>query len=109
MQYVVSICDYIPLHIDIMPIYILMVILFILPFSETFAIPPPDFIIQATTQLWQFIIIGGTLFVSIMSVAHQYLRVKYLQHRKLALYLILLFSISLFILSMVFILYHYFG
>jgi hypothetical protein len=76
---------------------------------DVFAIPPPDFIIQATTQLWQFIFIGWAFFAGVMGIAHQYLRAIYYKHKKLSLYIALLIGISLFISAIAFILYHYFG
>ncbi len=64
---------------------LIVVLLIAYSITEAYAIPPPDLIIQATAQIWQFIVIGWALLVGIIGMTRQYLRALYLRHKRLIL------------------------
>ncbi len=63
------------------------IILFALFCEYTYAVPPPDFIIQAASQLVSFFTIWIILLSGIYATAIQYLKAYYREHKKLVIIL----------------------
>lgn len=63
------------------------IILFALFCEYTYAVPPPDFIIQAASQLVSFFTIWIILLSGIYATGIQYLKAYYREHKKLVLIL----------------------
>lgn len=74
----------------------LFLVLLIVPLT-TFAVPPPDFIIQAVSQIAVFLTLGFAFLSSIFFTFRQYFRAHYPQYKRIILLVGLLFCISLII------------
>ena len=72
------------------------IILFTLFCEYTYAVPPPDFIIQAASQLVSFFTIWVVLLSGIYATGIQFLKAYYIEHKKLIL---ILWIPSIFILA----------
>ncbi len=59
------------------------IILFALFCQKSYAVPPPDFIIQAASQLVSFFTIWVVLLSGIYATGIQFLKVYYIQHKKI--------------------------